>query len=97
HGLVALMELQSSRSPARTTADGPPGLFRDRDRGGWDRRLFGRGREALARALRPGDTDWERIAALYEVLAYVAPSPVVELNRAVAVGHAHGPSRALAI
>jgi RNA polymerase sigma factor (sigma-70 family) len=50
-----------------------------------------------AQALAPGDTDWERIAALYEVLAYVAPSPVVDLNRAVAVGYAHGPARALAI
>jgi predicted RNA polymerase sigma factor len=50
-----------------------------------------------AQALGPEDTDWERIAALYEVLAYVAPSPVVDLNRAVAIGHAHDPARALAI
>jgi RNA polymerase sigma factor (sigma-70 family) len=117
HGLVALMELQSSRTPARTTADGSPVLLQDQDRRRWDRLLIRRGLEALARAegtfgpyvlqasiaacharaQQPDDTDWERITALYEVLAYIAPSPVVELNRAVAVGHAHGPSRALAI
>jgi predicted RNA polymerase sigma factor len=117
HGLVALMELQASRIPARTAADGSPVLLQDQDRRRWDRLLIRRGLEALARtgntfgpyalqaaiaacharARTPGDTDWERIAALYEVLAYVAPSPVVDLNRAVAVGHAHGPARALAI
>jgi RNA polymerase sigma factor (sigma-70 family) len=117
HGLVALMELQASRIPARTAADGTPVLLQDQDRRRWDRLLIRRGLEALARAqgtfgpyvlqasiaachaqaFRPEDTDWERIAALYEVLAYVAPSPVVDLNRAVAVGHAHGPARALTI
>jgi RNA polymerase sigma factor (sigma-70 family) len=117
HGLVALMELQASRIPARTAADGSPVLLPDQDRRRWDRLLIRRGREALARAegtfgpyvlqasiaachaqaLRPEDTDWERIAALYEVLAYVAPSPVVDLNRAVAIGHAHDPARALAV
>jgi RNA polymerase sigma factor (sigma-70 family) len=117
HGLVALMELQASRAPARTTADGSPVLLQDQDRRLWDRLLIRRGLDALARAEgtfgpyvlqasiaacharapRPADTDWERIAALYEVLAYVAPSPVVELNRAVAVGHADDPARALAI
>ncbi|GIE78536.1 RNA polymerase sigma factor [Actinoplanes philippinensis] len=117
HGLVALMELQASRMPARTAADGSPVLLQDQDRGRWDRLLIRRGLQALARtegtfgpyvlqasiaacharALRPEDTDWVRIAALYEVLAYVAPSPVVDLNRAVAVGHADGPARALAI
>src|SRR4051794_32818389 len=117
HGLVALMELQASRIPARTTADGSPVLLQDQDRRRWDRLLIRRGLEALARAegtfgpyvlqasiaachaqaLRSEDTDWERIAALYEVLAYVAPSPVVDLNRAVAIGHAHDPARALAL
>jgi RNA polymerase sigma factor (sigma-70 family) len=117
HGLVALMELQASRLPARTAADGSPVLLQEQDRRRWDRLLVRRGLRALARtegtfgpyalqasiaacharAQRPEDTDWERIAALYEVLAYVAPSPVVDLNRAVAVGHAHGPARALAI
>lgn len=117
HGLVALMELQASRLPARTAADGSPILLQDQDRRRWDRLLIRRGLAALdragntfgpyvlqasiaaghARALRPEDTDWQRIATLYEVLAYVMPSPVVELNRAVAVGHAYGPARALAI
>ncbi|RAK34573.1 RNA polymerase ECF family sigma subunit [Actinoplanes lutulentus] len=117
HGLVALMELQSSRIPARTTADGAPVLLQDQDRRRWDRLLVRRGLDALARAAgtygpyvlqaeiaachararTPGDTDWVRVAALYEVLSYVSPSPVVDLNRAVAIGHAEGPARALAI
>src|SRR4051794_40357663 len=117
HGLVALMELQASRTPARTATDGSPILLQDQDRRRWDRLLIRRGLDALARAdgrfgpyalqasiaacharaARAQDTDWERIAALYEVLAYVWPSPVVELNRAVAVGHADDPGRALAI
>ena len=117
HGLVALMELQASRTPARTAADGSPILLQDQDRRRWDRLLIRRGLDALARAdgtfgpyvlqasiaachagaARAADTDWGRIAALYEVLAYVSPSPVVELNRAVAVGHAHDPARALTI
>src|SRR4051794_460239 len=117
HGLVALMELQASRTPARTAADGAPILLQDQDRRRWDRLLIRRGMDALARAggtfgpyvlqasiaacharaSRAGDTDWERIAALYEVLAYVSPSPVVDLNRAVAVAHADDPARALAI
>jgi RNA polymerase sigma factor (sigma-70 family) len=117
HGLVALMELQASRTPARTATDGSPILLQDQDRRRWDRLLIRRGLDALAqadgtfgpyalqasiaachaRATRAEDTDWERIAALYEVLAYVAPSPVVDLNRAVAVAHAHNPARALEI
>jgi RNA polymerase sigma factor (sigma-70 family) len=117
HGLVALMELQASRMPARTAADGSPVLLQDQDRRRWDRLLLRHGLEALARgegtygpyvlqasiaacharAPSPAGTDWERIAGLYEVLSYVAPSPVVDLNRAVAVGHAHDPARALAI
>ncbi len=117
HGLVALMELQASRTPARTDQDGIPILLQDQDRRRWDRLLIRRGLDALARAdgtfgpyvlqasiaachARAGraeDTDWDRIATLYEVLSYVWPSPVVELNRAVAVGHAHGPARGLDI
>jgi RNA polymerase sigma factor (sigma-70 family) len=117
HGLVALMELQASRTPARTAPDGSPILLQDQDRRRWDRLLIRRGLAALARAdgtfgpyvlqasiaacharaTRAEDTDWTRIAALYEVLSYVSPSPVVDLNRAVAVGHAHGAARGLEI
>ena len=117
HGLVALMELQASRAPARTDENGSPILLPDQDRRRWDRLLIRRGLAALARAegtfgpyvlqasiaacharaTRAADTDWSRIAALYTVLAYVSPSPVVDLNRAVAVGHAHGPARGLEI
>ena len=117
HGLVALMEFQASRIPARTDPDGAPILLQDQDRRRWDRLLIRRGLDALAkangtfgpyalqasiaachaRAARAGDTDWARIAAYYEVLAYVSPSPVVDLNRAVAVGNAHGAERGLAI
>jgi predicted RNA polymerase sigma factor len=117
HGLVALMELQASRIPARAGPDGAPILLQDQDRRRWDRLLIRRGLDALARAegtLGPyllqasiaacharassvEETDWERIAALYQVLGYVSPSPVVELNRALAVGHAYGPVRGLEI
>jgi len=117
HGLVALMELQASRTAARADADGAPILLQDQDRRRWDRLLIRRGLDALAhtegtfgpyvlqasiaachaRAARAEDTDWGRIAALYGVLAHVSPSPIVELNRAVAVGHAEGPGPALAI
>jgi predicted RNA polymerase sigma factor len=116
-GLVALMELQASRIPARTNPAGDPILLTDQDRLRWDRLLIRRGLAALERAgeldAAPGpyavqaeiaacharaasvkDTDWERIAALYVVLAHLVPSPVVELNRAVAVGMAYGPGRA---
>jgi RNA polymerase sigma factor (sigma-70 family) len=118
HGLVALMEIQASRTRARTGSDGAPVLLLDQDRRRWDRLLIRRGLDALARAealggeagpytlqaaiaacharaSSPADTDWSRIAALYLVLAHVAPSPVVELNRAVAVGMAVGPARGL--
>ncbi len=120
HALVALMELQASRLPARTGPDGAAILLPDQDRRRWDRLLIRHGLAALERAealggkLRPyalqaaiaacharavvaGDTDWERIAALYEVLRYVSPSPVVELNRAVAVGRAYGPAAGLEV
>jgi RNA polymerase sigma factor (sigma-70 family) len=117
HGLVALMELQASRTPARTDSHGNPILLQDQDRRLWDRLLIRRGLAALdhaagtfgpyvlqasiaachARATRAEETDWQRIAALYEVLAYVSPSPVVDLNRAVAVGNAYGAARGLEI
>jgi RNA polymerase sigma factor (sigma-70 family) len=120
HGLVALMELQASRLPARVNARGEPVLLPDQDRRRWDRLLIRRGLEALsraeglhkplgpytlqagvaachARAQRPEDTDWARIAALYDVLVRIWPSPVVELNRAVAVGFAEGAEAGLAI
>ena len=120
-GLVALMELQASRIPARTSPAGDPILLTDQDRRRWDRLLIRRGLAALeragkvnaapgpyavqaeiaachARAVSVKDTDWERIAALYVVLAHLIPgSPVVELNRAVAVGMAYGPARGLEI
>jgi RNA polymerase sigma factor (sigma-70 family) len=115
HGLVALMEIQASRSWARVGPGGEPVLLLDQDRSRWDRMLIGRGLAALeraealaggepgpyalqaaiaachARALVPEDTDWPRIAALYFALTEAAPSPVVELNRAVALGMAFGP------
>ncbi len=116
HGLLALMELQASRLPARAGADGEPVLLPDQDRRRWDRTLIRRGLAALeraeelgggaytvqaaiaachARAVRAGDTDWPRIAALYEVLAHLRPGPVVLLNRAAAVGFAGDPARGL--
>jgi RNA polymerase sigma factor (sigma-70 family) len=124
HGLVALMELQTSRSVARLGPGGAAVLLPDQDRRLWDRLLIRRGLEALARAeslARTGpaaigpytvqaaiaagharavtveDTDWALIAGLYQVLARLWPSPVVELNRAVAVGMADGPADGLAI
>ena len=120
HALVALMEIQASRSKARVGADGEPILLLDQDRGRWDHLLVGRGLAALARveelggALGPyalqaaiaacharartaAETDWARIAALYDALAQLAPSPVIELNRAVAVGMAFGPAAGLEI
>ncbi|MFE9838159.1 RNA polymerase sigma factor [Streptomyces sp. NPDC005551] len=121
HGLAALLELQASRSAARTGPSGEPVLLRDQNRRRWNRMLIRRGFAALARADAvsaggPGpyvlqaaiaachaqayayeDTDWGRIAALYGVLAARSPSPVVELNRAVAVSMAEGPGPALAL
>ncbi|WP_433476921.1 RNA polymerase sigma factor [Spirillospora sp. CA-142024] len=120
HGLVALMEIQASRTRARTGASGEPVPLLEQDRGRWDRLLIHRGFAALLRAKAIGeppgpyvlqaaiaashaqaatadDTDWTQIASLYEILASVAPSPIVELNRAVAVGMAHGPGKGLAI
>jgi RNA polymerase sigma factor (sigma-70 family) len=120
HGLVALMEIQASRSAARTGPGGEPIVLAEQDRRRWDRLLIRRGLAALARAealpapigpytlqaaiaachARAGtiaDTDWARIATLYAVLGHVWPSPVVELNRAVAVGMSDGPAAGLAI
>ena len=114
HGLVALMEIQASRSRARIGPSGEPILLLDQDRARWDYVLVRRGLAALeraearggalgpyalqaaiaachARARTPEETDWQRIAALYDALARLAPSPVVELNRAVAVAMAFGP------
>jgi len=122
HGLVALMEIQASRTAARTSPSGEPILLLDQNRGRWDRILIGRGLAALARAealiaaagAPPGpyvlqasiaacharaaiaaDTDWARIAALYTALVELTGSPVVELNRAVAVAMAYGPAAGL--
>ena len=118
HGLVALMEIQASRSRARVGPSGEPVLLLDQDRARWDWLLIGRGLAALeraealggavgpyalqaaiaachARARTAAETDWARIAALYGALARLSPSPVVELNRAVAVGMASGPAAGL--
>ena len=124
HGLVALMEFQSSRFGARTGADGQPVLLEDQDRTRWDRAQIRRGVTALERAAemvqRKGtgwgpyalqaalaechavsptatDTDWKRIVTLYDGLLKISPSPVIELNRAVAVAMASGPDDALRI
>ena len=120
HGLVALMEIQASRSRARIDADGEPILLLDQDRARWDHLLIRRGLAALKRATDLGvelgpyaiqaaiaacharawtaeETDWPRIVALYDALAQLTPSPVVELNRAVAVSMAFGPGAGLEI
>lgn len=120
HGLVALMEIQSSRFRARVSASGEPILLMDQNRALWDQLLIRRGIAALeraralgqpmgpyvlqaeiaschARARMASETDWVRISALYEALSRVMPSPVVELNRAVAVVMAFGPSFGLQI
>jgi RNA polymerase sigma factor (sigma-70 family) len=118
HGLVALMELQASRSAARLAPTGEPVLLLDQDRARWDRLLVTRGLAALERAESLGDprgpytlqaaiaacharartkedTDWPRIAGLYQELAELTGSPIVELNRAVALSMAYGPALAL--
>ncbi len=131
-GLLALMELQSSRAEARVDAQGQPVLLLEQDRTAWDAAAIERGLTALeaadrlaeeaakaedadsprglgpyalqaaiaachARARRAEDTEWPRIAALYEALAVRQPSPVVELNRAVALSMAFGPAVGLEI
>ncbi|MBB4783695.1 RNA polymerase sigma factor [Streptomyces rapamycinicus] len=113
HGLVSLLEFQSSRIGARTGPGGEPVLLADQNRTKWNRLLIRRGVEALqragqgpyslqaaiaachARAIRYQDTDWTAIAALYGRLMALTPSPVVELNRAVAVAMAEGPAAGL--
>jgi RNA polymerase sigma factor (sigma-70 family) len=115
HGLVALMEIQASRSQARLGPSGEPILLLDQDRGRWNQLLIRRGLAALqraedlggahgpyalqaaiaachARARTASETGWARIAELYDALVQLVPSPVVELNRAVAVGMASGPA-----
>ncbi|MCW3817805.1 RNA polymerase sigma factor [Micromonospora sp. DR5-3] len=116
HGLAALLEIQASRTHARTGPDGQPILLNEQDRSRWDQLLIRRGLAALdraragqagpytlqaeiaachARARAPEETDWARIATLYAELARLVPSPVVELNRAVAVAYADGPAAGL--
>jgi RNA polymerase sigma-70 factor, ECF subfamily len=118
HGLVALMEIQASRSRARIGPSGQPVLLLDQDRGRWDHVLIRRGLAALeraealggtfgpyalqaaiaachARARTADETDWALIAALYDALVLLMPSPVVELNRAVAYGMAFSPATGL--
>jgi RNA polymerase sigma factor (sigma-70 family) len=120
HGLVALMEIQESRSRARLGPSGEPIPLLEQNRGRWDQLLIQRGFAALiraealggalgpyrlqaaiaarhAQARNPEDTDWERIAALYDALSQLTPSPIVELNRAVAVAMAFGPEAGLEI
>lgn len=120
HGLVALLEIQASRTRARVDAAGEPILLMDQDRSRWDQLLIRRGLSALARAealgspLGPytlqaaiaacharartaGETDWVRIVALYDALAQLTGSPIVELNRAVAIAMAFGPAAGLEV
>ena len=120
HGLIALMELQASRSAARVGPTGEAVLLLEQNRGRWDQLLIGRGLRALARAQELGggagpyalqaaiaacharagaasQTDWPRIAQLYGLLAQLTQSPIVELNRAVAVAMAEGPAAGLAL
>src|SRR5437773_6035355 len=115
HGLVALMEIQASRSGARIGPSGEPILLLDQNRARWDQLLIHRGLSALqhaeelgdalgpyalqaaiaachARARTASETDWQRIATLYDALAQLMPSPIVELNRAVALAMAFGPA-----
>ena len=118
HGLVALMEIQASRTRARVDAQGKPILLLDQDRSRWDHLLIQRGLAALDRAAALGGergpyelqaaiaacharaqnadaTDWLQIVALYDALVQRVPSPVIELNRSVAIGMAFGPQAAL--
>ncbi|SEE48967.1 RNA polymerase, sigma subunit, ECF family [Rhizobiales bacterium GAS188] len=124
HGLIALIEIQASRSAARIGPKGEAVLLPDQDRTRWDQLLIRRGLAALeraeagakgrgqalgpyalqaaiaachARAGTAAETDWPGIAGLYDALAELAPSPVVELNRAVAVSRAFGPQAGLAL
>jgi predicted RNA polymerase sigma factor len=118
HGLLALMELQASRTAARRGPTGEAVLLPEQDRALWDHAQIGRGMAALQRAQQLGggarsyalqaaiaacharantaaETDWERIVLLYDALLQTSPSPIVALNRAVAVGMAQGPAAGL--
>jgi RNA polymerase sigma factor (sigma-70 family) len=118
HGLVALLELQASRSRARVGPSGEPIPLAEQNRARWDHLLIGRGLASLARAealgaargpyalqaaiaavharaRTPTETDWARIVALYDALSQLTPSPIIELNRAVAVAMAFGPAAGL--
>jgi len=124
HGLVALMEIQASRFPARTASTGEPVLLLDQDRAPWNQLLIRRGLAALeraealagtsrgaagpyalqaaiaachARARRPEETDWARIVGLYGALAELTPSPIIDLNRAVALAMLFGPEAGLEV
>ena len=124
HGLVALMEIQASRFPARTASTGEPVLLLDQDRARWDQLLIRRGLAALgraealagtsrgaagpyalqaaiaachARARTPEETDWARIVGLYGALAELTPSPIIDLNRAVALAMLFGPEAGLEV
>ncbi|WP_422659214.1 RNA polymerase sigma factor [Paenibacillus sp. EC2-1] len=115
HGLVSLMEIQSSRFKTRIDPTGEPILLTDQNRALWDQLLIRRGLASLEKARKLGhplgpyalqaaisachaqartatETDWARIAALYEALARIVPSPVIELNRAVSIAMAFGPA-----
>ncbi|GAB1820692.1 DUF6596 domain-containing protein [Herbidospora sp. RD11066] len=119
-GLLALMEIQTSRAAARTGPSGEPIPLHEQNRGRWDQLRIRRGFTAMLRARELGgppgpylvqaaiavchaqartaeETDWAQIAALYEILVTLAPSPVVRLNQAVALGMAHGPEKGLAL
>jgi predicted RNA polymerase sigma factor len=118
HGLLALMELQASRTAARRGPTGEAVLLPEQDRSLWDHAQIERGMAALHRAQNLGggaqsyalqaaiaacharantiaETDWERIVLLYDALLQISPSPIVALNRAVAVGMAEGPAAGL--
>jgi RNA polymerase sigma factor (sigma-70 family) len=120
YGLLALMELNASRTAARTDPAGEPILLLDQNRTLWDQFQIRRGIQALrrahelggaggfyalqaaivachAQARTPADTDWSRIAEFYAELMAVVSSPIIELNRAVAVGMIEGAEAALAI
>jgi RNA polymerase sigma-70 factor, ECF subfamily len=120
HGLQALLELQASRTRARTGPNGDAILLEDQDRSRWDRLLIRRGLAALSRAeglagpigfytvqaaiaachaqaSSAQETDWQRIASLYDVLADLSPNPVVQVNRSLAHGRAYGPDAGLAM
>jgi RNA polymerase sigma factor (sigma-70 family) len=120
HGLLGLMELNASRTAARTDSAGEPILLLEQNRALWDQLQIRRGMHALGRARELGGaggfyalqaaivachagaatsdaTDWPRISRLYAELAALLYSPVIELNRAVAVGMAEGPRAALEI